>query len=273
MRRACVLLSVARSTVGYVARQPVKDRPVVALLRQLARRHPRFGYRRAWAWLRRQGYTVNRKRVQRLWRDAGLALPVSRRRRKWRTGQRVAPLASGPNAVWAADILHDRCGDGGVVRCLCVVDEYTRECLAILVGTQLASADVVQCLARLVAQYGAPQCLRTDNGMEFVARRTQAWLAAQGIQAVRIAPGQPWQNGVVESFHSRLRDECLEREWFSSRAEAAVIIEQFRRTYNATHLHSRMSYRTPIEVRRDSETIGDSPVPQEVRQQTDLVPV
>lgn len=273
MRRACVLVSVARSMVGYVARQPAKDRPVVALLRQLARQHPRFGYRRAWAWLRRQGYAVNRKRVQRLWQHAGLALPAPRRRRTWRTGQRVAPLASGPNVVWAADILHDRCGDGRVVRCLCVVDEYTKECLAIRVAAQLASADVVECLGRLVAQYGPPQCLRTDNGTEFVAGRTQAWLAAQGIQAVRIAPGRPWQNGVVESFHSRLRDECLDREWFGSRVEAAVIIEQFRRTYNTTHLHSSVGYRTRTEVRTDSETIGDIPLPQEVRQQTDLVPV
>jgi putative transposase len=266
MRRACVLLSVARSMVGYAARQPAKDRPLLALLRRVARQHPRFGYRRAWAWLRRRGYRVNRKRVHRLWQQAGLALPTPRRRRKWRSGEHVVPVAGAPNVVWAADILYARGGDGRVVRCLCVVDEYTRECLAIVAGPRLASADVVRCLAGLLEQYGTPVCLRTDNGTEFVARRTQAWLATQGIRAVRIAPGQPWQNGVVESFHSRLRDECLNREWFGSPAEAAVILEQFRQTYNRTHLHSSVGYRTPAEVRADAETKEDSPSSQEERQ-------
>jgi putative transposase len=259
--------------VGYVARQPAKDRPLLALLRRVARQHPRFGYRRAWAWLRRRGVVVNRKRVHRLWQLAGLTLPVRRSRRTLRTGQRVVPEAGAPNVVWAADFLHDRCGDGRVVRCLCVVDEYTKECLAIVVGARLHSATVVQCLARLVRRYGGPQYLRSDNGSEFLARRTQTWLATHGIQAVPIAPGQPWQNGVVESFHSRLRDECLNREWFASRAEAAVVIEQFRRQYNTTHLHSRVGYRTPAEVRRDSETKEDSPLSQEARQQTDPVPL
>jgi transposase InsO family protein len=146
-----------------------------------------------------------------------------------------------------------------------VVDEYTRECLAAVVAERLTSATVVQCLAALVAQHGRPRYLRMDNGPEFVARRTQTWLAAHGIQPAHIAPGRPWQNGVVESFHSRLRDECLDREWFASRAEAAVLIDAYRRTYNTTHLHSRLGYRTPAETRADYDTEVDSDFSQKRR--------
>jgi len=257
VRRACVLLSVARSAVAYHAIQVRKDQPLLRLLRRMAAQHPRYGYRRAWAWLKRQGYHVNRKRVYRLWCAAGLALPHSQSRRQRRRGPRIDPVAHVPNAVWAADIVHDRCATGQVLRCLTVVDEYTRECLAVVVAGRLDAGAVVQCLAELVDARGAPHYLRTDNGAEFVARRTQAWLAVHRIQAARIAPGQPWQNGVVESFHSRLRDECLNREWFGSRQEAAVIIEQYRRAYNTTRLHSSLGYRTPAEARRDA-TQGDT---------------
>ncbi|HWP37795.1 MAG TPA: IS3 family transposase [Gemmatimonadales bacterium] len=258
VRRACVLLRVARSAVGYPSRQAAKDAPLLRTLQRLARRHPRWGYRRIWAALRRRGEPVNRKRVERLWRQADLALPRRRTPKKWRTGERVAPVAQRPNAVWASDILHERCANGQRVRCLTVVDEYTKECLAIVVATQLSAERVVTCLAGLVERYGAPQYLRTDNGPEFVGHWTQTWLAAHEIVPARIAPGQPWQNGVVESFHSRLRDECLNREWLASAAEAAVILERYRQTYNAERPHSSLGYRTPVEVRAGSETGGDT---------------
>jgi putative transposase len=267
VQRACVLVSVARSAVGYVSRQAAKDAPLQRLLRRFAQRHPRHGYRRAWVWLRRKGHRVNRKRVYRLWCQAGLALPRRRAaRRRWR-GPRVDPVARAPTAVWACDILHTRCGPGQVVRCLSVVDEYTRECLAIEVASSLPADRVVGCLARLVEQHGAPQYLRTDNGTEFLARRTQQWLRHHGIQAARIEPGKPWQNGVVESFHSRLRDECVDREWFGSVAEAAVIIEAYRQSYNATRPHSSLGYRTPAEVRSEHDTMVDTGVPQPGRQE------
>ncbi len=273
MRRACVLLSVARSAVGYGLRLERKDRPLVRLLRQVAQRHPRYGYRRAWAWLRRRGHQVNRKRVYRLWLAAGLALPRQRSYRRRRTGQRVDPVAQAPGQVWACDILHDTCGSRQLVRCLSVLDEYTRECLALVVAGRLSADAVVACLAELVERYGAPKYLRSDNGPEFTAGRTQQWLALHGIQPALIDPGKPWQNGVVESFHSRLRDECLNREWFASRAEARVVIEQYRRAYNTTRPHSSLDYRTPAEMRADYETKGDSEFPQTRGQKREPVPV
>lgn len=258
MRRACVLLGVARSEVDYRSRRAARDAGLMRRLRRLARHHPSWGYRRIWAWLWRRKPRVNRKRIERLWRQAGLALPRRRTTKRWRTGERVAPVAQRPNAVWASDILHERCANGQRVRCLTVVDEYTKECLAIVVATRLSAERVVQCLAELVERQGAPQYLRTDGGPEFVGHRTQTWLAAQEILPARIAPGQPWQNGVVESFHSRLRDECLNREWLASAAEAAVILERYRQHYNAERPHSSLGYRTPAEVRAASETGGDT---------------
>jgi putative transposase len=163
VRRACVLLTVARSALGYPARQAAKDAPLLQQLRRLARRHPRWGYRRVWAALRRRGEWVNRKRVERLWRQAGLALPRRRPTKKWRTGERIAPVAQRPNAVWASDILHETCANGERLRCLTVVDEYTKECLAIVVARRQSAEQVVRCLAELVEHYGAPQYLRTDN--------------------------------------------------------------------------------------------------------------
>lgn len=256
-RRACVLLSVARSGLGYRARRAEPDAQLLRAIQRLARRHPRWGYRRVWARLRREGQAVNWKRVYRLWRQAGLTLPRRCRRRRRLEGVRVAPVADRPNAVWASDLLHQACANGERVRCLTVVDEYTRECLAIVVATRWSAEQVVRCWALLVEELGAPQYVRTDNGPEFVSQRTQAWLAAHQILPARIAPGSPWQNGVVESFHSRLRDECLDREWVASAAEAAVLLEQYRRRYNTEHLHSAQHYRTPAEVRAESETGGD----------------
>lgn len=275
-RRACVLLSVARSGLVYRDRRAGADAQLLHRMQRLARRHPRCGYRRVGAALRREGQGVKWKRVYRLWRQAGLVLPRRRCRRRRIEAARVAPVATAPNAVWASDILHQPCANGERVRCLTVVDEYTRECLAIVTATRLTAVHVVRCWAVLVARYGPPQYLRTDNGAEFVSRRTQAWLTAHQILPARIAPGQPWQNGVVESFHSRLRDECLDGEWVASAAEAAVLVEQYRRRYNTEHLHSRQQYRTPAEVRAATETPGDSaflpgdrePVPVQLTRRT-----
>lgn len=258
LRRACALLAVARSAMRYVPQRARRDAALTRLLQQVARQYPRFGYRRAWAWLRRQGYRVNRKRVYRLWRAAGLALPRRRARRRVPAGRRRAPVARRPNAVWATDIVHDQCASGARVRCLTVVDEYTRECLAAEVAARISSATVIRCLATLVQRYGAPRYVRMDNGPEFSARQMQAWLAAQRIRPAYIRPGSPWQNGVVESFHSRLRDECLDREWFASRDEAAVLVAAYRRRYNQTHLHSRLGYRTPAEMRAGYDTRVDT---------------
>ncbi len=208
-RRACALLRVARSALGYAARRPGRDATLVAELQRLAAVHPRYGYRRMWALLRRRGLAVNAKRVHRLWRGTGLTLPRRRTRRKIRTGARVRPLADRPNAVWTYDLIHDACTDGTPFKCLTVVDEFTKECLAITVARSLPGDRVLPVLAQLVVRRGAPQYLRSDNGPEFIARRIQRWLAREGITTAYIDPGKPWQNGVGESFHSRFRDECL----------------------------------------------------------------
>jgi putative transposase len=247
-RRACRLLGVPRSTLAYVATPADRDAPLLAELRRLAARHPRYGYRRIWALLRRAGGRINAKRVYRLWRLAGLGLPRCRPRRKLRTGRRVDPLATAPNAVWTYDFVHDWAAHGGPFKCLSVVDEYTRECLALVAARSLPSAAVVQVLGQLVVRYGAPRHLRSDNGPEFIAHRVRRWLRRAGIQAAYITPGKPWQNGVGESFHSRLRDECLDREWFHSLAEARILLEQYRQRYNAERPHSSLGYRTPAEI-------------------------
>jgi putative transposase len=247
-RRACRLLGVPRSTLDYVPQRGRADGLLLAELRRLARRHPRYGYRRIWALLRRAGYRVNAKRIYRLWRHSGLTLPRRRPRRKQRTGARVNPLAAGPNAVWTYDFVHDWAARGGRFKCLSVVDEYTKECLALVAARSLPAAAVLRVLRQLVARHGAPRYLRSDNGPEFIARRLRRWLARSEIATAYIDPGKPWQNGVGESFHSRLRDECLDREWFHSLAEARVLLEQYRRTYNEQRPHSSLGYRTPAEV-------------------------
>lgn len=248
VRRACTLLGVPRSTLGYVPRRTGADASLLTELRRLAVRHPRYGYRRMWALLRRAGRLVNPKRVYRLWRRAGLTLPRRRPRPKRRTGARVDPLATAPNAVWTYDFVHDWAAQGGQFKCLSVVDEYTRECLALVAARSLPSAEVVRVLGQLVVRYGAPRHLRSDNGPEFIAHRLRRWLAHRGVATAYIDPGKPWQNGVGESFHSRLRDECLDREWFHSLAEARVLLEQYRQCYNAERPHSSLGYRTPAEV-------------------------
>ena len=173
-RRACVLLRVARSALGYAARRPARDAALVAELQRLAAAHPRYGYRRMWALLHRRGLAVNAKRVHRLWRGAGLALPRRRVRRKVRTGARVRPLADRPNAVWTYDLIHDACTDGTPFKCLTVVDEFTKECLAITVARSLPGDRVLPVLAQLVARRGAPHYLRSDNGPGGVLYRARS---------------------------------------------------------------------------------------------------
>jgi len=273
VRRACVLLSVARSGVGYVSRLVAKDMPLERLLRRFVERYPRRGYRQAWKWLRRRGHSVNRKRVYRLWCHAGLTLPRRKSYRRRRSGKRIDPVAGAPNEVWASDFVQAYCANGHKVRCLTVLDEYTRECLALEVASSMPSERVVRTLAKLVDRFGAPKYLRTDNGSEFTARRTQQWLRAHGIQSALTDPGSPWQNGFVESFHSRLRDECLDREWFHNVTEARVIIEGHRRSYNTDRPHSSLGYRTPAEMRADYDTKVDTEKSQLESQQSEIVPI
>lgn len=245
-RRSCQLAGISRHGVRYETRR--SDSALLEKLRAIAEKHPRYGYRRACALLRRDGDEVNHKRVHRVWREAKLSLPL-RRPRKRRVGVSAITCAQAlrPNHVWTYDFVFDRCANGQQIKLLTVVDEYTRESLAIHVATSIKSRTVIGVLSRLVAARGAPQCLRSDNGSEFVAARVKEWLTEKGVQTLYIEPGSPWQNAKGESFNGRLRDECLNVEWFKNLREATVIVETWRRHYNQERPHSSLDYRTPSE--------------------------
>lgn len=247
-RQACRLIGVSRSTARYPP-HPRDDAPLAERLRKLARRKKRYGYRRAWATLRRAGERINHKRVYRVWRKAGLSLKNRPRRKRPRSGESVPCQATHPNHVWTYDFIHDACSSGRKLKLLTVLDEFTRESLAIEVGTSIRTDRVIEVLQSLFAQRGRPEFLRSDNGPEFVARKLQTWLAEAGTQTHYIAPGSPWQNGFAESFHSRLRDECLNGEVFATVAEARVVTALWRREYNEERPHSSLGYRTPVEFR------------------------
>jgi putative transposase len=262
-RRACGLLGVARSALSYELRMPTKDAPVIEAMRALSSQYPRYGYRRMRIFLRRAGYELSWERTHRLWRKAGLQLPRRRPRRRIATG-RPRPLpAAGPNFVWAYDFVFDACANGQQIKCLTIVDEFTRECLAIDVAGSIRSKRVIELLTQLISTHGAPRYLRSDNGPEFVSRAILEWLAETGIETALIDPGKPWQNGADESFNGKFRDECLSLEWFRSRAEARVVIENWRRHYNAVRPHSSLDYLTPNEFKQQHQPVPNRAVFQE----------
>lgn len=248
-RRSCQLVGISRHGVRYETRR--SDGALVEKLKAIAAKHPRYGYRRACALLRRDGDEVNHKRVQRVWQAAGLSLPL-RRPRKKRAGTSALTCSQAirPNHVWTYDFVFDRCANGQQIKLLTVVDEYTRESLAILVATSIKSRTVVEVLSRLIAERGAPLYLRSDNGSELTAGRVKDWLKQKGVETLYIEPGSPWQNAKGESFNGRLRDECLNVEWFMNLREASVIVEIWRRHYNQQRPHSSLGYRTPSEFYR-----------------------
>ena len=246
-RRACTLLRVARSALVYRSRKAPADAPVIERMTELARRYPRFGYRRIRIFLARDGHRMSPGRAHRLWRAA--RLQVARKRPR----KRIASLRPRPlppraaNQVWSYDFVFDSCADGRQLKCLTVTDEFTKEGLAIDVAGSIRSARVIEVLSRLVSERGAPNYLRSDNGPEFVSRALLTWLRSQGIGTALIEPGKPWQNGVAESFNGKFRDECLSLEWFRSTAEAKVIVEEWRRHFNEVRPHSSLGYLTPAE--------------------------
>jgi putative transposase len=248
-RRACALLSVARSAVGYVSRLAARDAPVVAAMRTIAAQYPRYGYRKVRIFLARQGYALSPERTYRLWRHAGLQVPRRRPRRRIATS-RPRPLPpTAINHVWAYDFVFDTCADGRSLKCLTIVDEFTRECLAIDVAGSIRSGRVIDVLSQLISVHGAPRYLRSDNGPEFVALALLRWVQAVGIDPAFIDPGKPWQNGTDESFNGQFRDECLTIEWFRNRLEAQVGIERWRRHYNEERPHMSLGDLTPAEFK------------------------
>jgi putative transposase len=224
-RRAGMLLNISGSSLRYQTRSNDKEIEMTTRLRALSAANPRFGYRFVASLLRREGAVVNNKKVYRLWRKAGLGRKRKPAYRRRHGGQHRWMNAIAPNGVWAYDFVFDSCANGQKLKCLTVIDEYTRESLAIEVGARLRSWQVIDVLERLIALHGRPAHLRSDNGPEFIAKALQAWLSKNKISTAYIQPGKPWQNGAAESFNSKFRDECLNMEWFNNRREAAVVIE------------------------------------------------
>ena len=253
-RQACELIELPRSVLKYCSLRAERDRPVLAAMRRIAAMYPRYGYRRIRIFLGREGHRMGVHRAHRLWCGAGLQLPRRRPRRRVATS-RPRPLpALQPNQVWAYDFVFDACANGQKLKCLTIIDEFTRECLAIDVAGSIRSARVIEALTRLISVRGAPTHLRSDNGPEFISVAVLKWLDGANIETAFIDPGKPWQNGADESFNGKFRDECLNMEWFRSRREALVLIEIWRHHYNAVRPHSSLDYRTPLEFRRHHET-------------------
>jgi putative transposase len=252
-RRVCKALGVPRSLVRYRARLPGKDGELIGRMRELAKEHPRYGYRRVAALLRVEGWRANDKRVRRLWRREGLKIPkkVKKKRRLGHDGNGCTRRrATRANEVWSYDFLFDQTADGRRLKILPIVDEYTRECLVMLVARRLTARDVIGALARAAVQRGMPDHLRSDNGPEFIAQEVKQWLAEAGTATLYIEPGSPWENAYSESFNSRLRDELLNGELFSSLKEAAVLLDQHRKAYNEERPHSSLGYVAPAVFAR-----------------------
>jgi len=222
---------------------------VIEALKQISQSHPREGSRKACEALRRDGICINHKKVERLWAEHGLTVPVKRRQRRRGKGldRPIRPLF--PNHVWAYDFMEDSCGNSRKLRILTVVDEFTRESHQTYVAHSIPAVKVIEVLERVFRLHGFPLYLRSDNGPEFIAQAIQEWLAQQGIQTAYIEPGKPWQNGVNESFNGRLRDECLNQEWFYGLADARWTIERYRRYFNEQRLHGALRYVPPVEFR------------------------
>lgn len=265
-RRACGLLEVWRSSWRYRRRRT--DDPVLReRLRELAQQRRRFGYRRLHVLLRRAGWAVNHKRVYRLYREEGLV--VRRRKRKRGAGLARVPLGAPTRAHqgWSMDFLTDELARGRRFRLLTIVDDYTREALAIEVDTSLPGERVRRVLEQLVESRGRPEWIVTDNGPEFTGRVLDQWAFEQGVRLHFITPGKPVENAYVESFNGKLRDECLNENWFESLAEARGVVEAWRVDYNQARPHSALGYRTPEEFAAEQTTLPPlSPAPAEARQ-------
>ena len=215
---------------------------------RLARTYGRYGYRRITVLLRREGWQVNHKRVERIWRQEGLKVPQKqpKRGRLWfNDGSCIRLRPTHRNHVWSYDFVADRTHDGKSVKMLTIIDEYSRECLAIVTERSLKSDDVLDCLTEMFIRHGAPEYIRSDNGAEFTAKVVRRWLSHIGVQTLYIEPGSPWENGYNESFNGKFRDELLNGEIFYTLKEAQVLIERWRMEYNTIRPHSSLNYRPP----------------------------
>jgi putative transposase len=249
-RNACRLVKQSRSTQRYEARIDYEERRIRKRLHELAKKHPGSGYRRMTRLLRREGMKINKKRVQRLWREEGLRNPLRKRRKRARGHSEngcAVKRAEYKNHVWCWDFTMDETSDGRRLKWFSVLDEYTRENLALEVERRMTARDVVTILTWLEAKHGAPGAVRSDNGPEFISRAVQRWLAARKVGPLYIAPGSPWENAYSESFNSRMKAEFADREVFGSLVEAKVLGAEYKRYWNQERLHSGIGYKTPAE--------------------------
>ena len=247
-RRACRMLGQHRSTQRQYPSGPSDEASLTADIIELARTYGRYGYRRVTALLNQVGWDVNHKRVERIWRREGLKVPQKqpKKGRLWlNDGSCIRLRPERPNHVWSYDFVHDRTDDGRVYRTLNIIDEFTREALAIRVDRKLKSIDVVDALTDLFILRGPPAFIRSDNGPEFIAQKVRDWIGAVGAKTAYITPGSPWENGYCESFNARFRDELLNGEIFYTLKEAKIIIEQWRKHYNRKRPHSALGWRPP----------------------------
>ena len=247
-RRICRVLGQHRSTQRKVPRGADDEEALTADIIELARQYGRYGYRRVTALLRNAGWHVNRKRVERIWRREGLKVPQRqpKRGRLWlNDGSCIRLRPEYPGHVWAYDFVEGRTHDGRKFRILAIIDEASRECMALLVARRIRSADVLAILAELFVIQGPPAHIRSDNGPEFIATAVKDWLAQIGVQTLYITPGSPWENGYCESFNGSLRDELLNGEIFYSLKEAQIIVGEWVKHYNHVRPHSALGYRPP----------------------------
>ena len=244
-RRACGLLGVWRSSCRY-EKKPDRNEELRQQLVKLAQERPRFGYRRLGVLLAREGQRVNHKRLFRVYREAGLSVKRTRRKKLVRAGL-TQPVLTAPNDEWSLDFLCDAVANGRVVRVLSIVDNFTRECLALETDTSFASQRVTRVLDDIIAQRGVPKALRLDNGPELTSRHFLAWCVERKIAMNHIQPGKPMQNGHIESFNGRFRDECLNANWFRNLFDARQKVSIWRADYNRARPHSALNYRTPEE--------------------------
>lgn len=248
-RRACQEIGLSRSLLAYKLKQPDKDKALTESIKALSEKYPRFGYRRIAVMLGWQmGETINVKRVYRIWKMLNLQLPKKRPRRRRPGSDPIKLQSEHTNHVWSYDFVSDRAANGQKLKILVIVDEYTRECLALEVAASIRAHHLIDTLGRLMTLHGRPKFIRSDNGPEFTANALIKWLTDNNIGPAFIKPGSPWQNAYVESFNGKFRDECLSREWFYNRKDAQVFIERWRHHYNHERPHSSLNDQPPAKV-------------------------
>lgn len=258
-RRACSLVGISRAAFHYQSSRQSVDAGLSERIQTLANERRRFGYRRVHQLLRREGVTVNHKKVYRLYREANLAVPKRKRRKGIAIERQPLVQPEGPNRTWSMDFVMDAMACGRRLKCLTVVDDYTKECLDIAVARGISGDEVTRILEAVAAFRGYPEAVRTDQGPEFTGKALDQWASDNHIELKLIQAGKPTQNGFIESFNGRFRDECLNEHWFRDLSHARDIISDWRRDYNEQRPHSSLGYQTPLEFAAQHRTGQSKP--------------